>query len=103
MLKRLNNKTLAIKVEEGIYSYAIHTSNDGIVNLRVNYDNVHNYYVQLPKGDWVVVGYSHQLTDTQISSLGLDSKEYKQLLDQNDVKYNYTSWQGKWLVLFNRE
>lgn len=101
-MKKITDKIIAVKVENTIYSYSIQKSKDGIINLKVNYDNVHDYYVQMPKGDWVLVGYSHQLTDTQISSLGFDRNEFARLLEQNNVKYDYTSWEGKWLILFNR-
>lgn len=102
MLKKITDKILAIKIDDGMYGYAIQKTDKGIVNLKVNYDNLHDYYVLLPKGDWVLVGYSHQLTDTQIYSLGLNSKEFGNLLEQNDVRYNYTSWEGKWLILYDK-
>lgn len=61
--------------------------------------DLNHWKINLPLGNYEIVGLSNSLTDQQIKHLGVNHSEYIRLLSSMDITVNYSDTSNFWLVI----
>lgn len=98
-----NTKLVLVKVDDKYNNFSIKNySFSGTYLMETDGKELNNWKVKIPNGNYEIIGESHYLTEQQIKELGMDLKQYINLMSEHEITYNYSKWDGKWIVLLKK-
>lgn len=64
-----------------------------------NFGNCFNINISKTNLNAEIIGFSHNLSESEKLSICQDEKEFYQVFGRNDIMYNYSAFTGKWVVV----
>lgn len=89
-----------VKVPDCVDEIAINKNTNKLSGWLICENSVNWFSKKLPFKNLNFIGFSHNLTDDQISTLFSSRDEFYKICNDNEIYYNYSAYTGKWAVLY---
>lgn len=95
-----DNKLMFVPVPDSYQNFTIvDYTRAGTWVMETDSKGLNHWKINIPRGEYEIVGFSHKITEDQCLGIGITFKDYMKILSNNDITIDYSKFSGQWLVL----